>query len=244
MGQAASSGILASLGGVLSGAAMTALGIFTVNPLLIGMGATSIVAGAVEGTATGLATQHQLDQQADQQRDANSIAQKAATSRANLLNEAQRGAYGKETQEQVTAFAKAAQAGSTIGAAMKSAGMVKGWGTARDIRNTRAIDKHLTGGQGIDMSMRFGDPLHRATALSRKAFGTAGAFLEDDRRAKTHEILLRQNAPPAQQAYNTYSADDSKRFGNAASGGQSLEGRIATGAVQTTAGGDIYSTSS
>ena len=228
MGQAFSAGIMSALPGALAGIGTMLIGL--VNPVFLGIGMAQIVASGVQGAATASATKHQLDgaaKNAAEVKHAEAIAKQQADLHKYFLGEAKRGAYGPEAESATIAFAKAAAAGSTLGAAAKSAGLLVGWGSARDKAVTRAMSKHMTGNSSeSSVAVAMGDPVHRAAALKKRTLPSAAKVaLQTDADSRVHGAFMQ------------------KMLGGTTGVGRSVASRIVSGSVQSDKTGVIYATS-
>ena len=164
MGNAFIKGIEAGAGGVLSGVGTAVLGVATLNPVLIGLGAAGVVTGAVQGATTAAATQSAENEKRSlnreevaRQQSIDEISKRAQSMHAAILSDARRGAYGAAGAKTVDAFAKMAAAGHTLSGAVSASGMVPGWGRALDKRMTNQMNKYVQQRAGDGSGQRSDD---------------------------------------------------------------------------------------
>jgi hypothetical protein len=254
---------------MIGGVALGVLGVVTANPVLAGLGAAETAASAAAGTAAQLAGDKQdkaisaaeanaatnaanarqnaanaAANAAAKKREAEKLQKEAEAHHSMILRQMSQGALGDPAaQKAAYTFAKALAGGSTIGGAMRSAGMVPGFGSAQRKMMTNALDKHLTGGSGLQTAIAFGDATHRATALSRRGVHSAArGFLNQDKQVMVHQVYMAKTAgtSPGMPAQPTgRMAGDSAQMQQAGAG--STEGMLYSGRAQATQGGIVTS---
>lgn len=228
------------------GVGLTAAGIFTADPILAGIGATSMISGAVGGVTSGIASNRAADAAALSAEDAKAklaeqkrlegLAADAEKHHQAVLNDAKNGAYGPDMSAKVNAFSRLIASGQTMKSAMNGAGLMKGWGDAQSMVLSRQLNKQygaMNGGLTPSQSVKLGDPLHRSFALRARSNRNLSGFLNSDADSTSHQIAILNSM-----------GDKASAAGNSG-GNQSIFNRVSSGAVQTTdAGSILYSTSS
>jgi hypothetical protein len=184
MGNAFTKGIESGIGSVLGGVGTAVLGLATLNPVLMGLGAAGVIAGSVQGATTAAAVQTATNegrelnaQELSRQKTIDEMAARAQRLHEGILSDAKRGAYGAAGAKTVDAFAKIAASGLTLKGAINSAGLTPGWGSAFDKNITNQMNKYVQQkfGNGVmspALAAQFGNGVHRQAGVHLRGAGT------------------------------------------------------------------------
>jgi hypothetical protein len=256
MGNAFTKGIESGLGSVLGGVGTAVLGLATLNPVLMGLGAAGVIAGSVQGATTAAAVQTATNegrelnaQELSRQKTIDEMAARAQRLHEGILSDAKRGAYGAAGAKTVDAFAKIAASGLTLKGAINSAGLTPGWGSAFDKNITNQMNKYVQQkfGNGVmspAMAAQFGNGVHRQAGQYLRGAGTRDSrtLYTTLRNSEVHSMFahltsgMRGSGQPA--ASSSMMATSSGGVGGPGGAmGVGRQSQIIRGAISSSAGG-------